>query len=169
MISNKRIGAYVGIDPTAESLHVGHLLPLMPLFWLYFHGMPTTTLIGGATARVGDPTDRLESRKTMSNADVAQNITKIHYQLKKTWANVEAIGRKYGYDGEWAGRPHLRNNNTWLNSLPLYDFLKRLGRDIRIGPMLAKETYVCCFLCWSAVCGASMGLTLTLAIVSSGR
>ncbi|PKS12759.1 hypothetical protein jhhlp_000970 [Lomentospora prolificans] len=140
LILKRRIGTYVGIDPTAESLHIGHLLPLMPLFWLYFHGLPTTTLIGGATARVGDPTGRLQSREVMSNADVAKNITKIHFQLKKIWANVESIGRKYGYNGEWAGRPHLKNNNMWLNSLPLYEFLKRLGRHIRIGPMLTRET-----------------------------
>lgn len=140
LILKKRIGAYVGIDPTAESLHIGHLLPLMPLFWLYFNGLPTTTLIGGATARVGDPTGRLQSRETLSNADVAKNITKIHYQLKKIWANVQSIGRKYGHEGEWAGRPYLKNNNMWLNSLPLYDFLKRLGRHTRIGPMLSRET-----------------------------
>jgi tyrosyl-tRNA synthetase len=112
----------------------------MPLFWLYFNGMPTTTLIGGATARVGDPSGRLQSREIMSNADVAKNITKIHYQLKRIWANVESIGRKYGHNGEWAGRPHLRNNNMWLNALPLYEFLKRLGNHIRIGPMLGRET-----------------------------
>ncbi|SPO02191.1 related to tyrosine--trna ligase precursor, mitochondrial [Cephalotrichum gorgonifer] len=140
LILKKRIGTYVGIDPTAESLHVGHLLPLMPLFWLYYHGLPTSTLIGGATARVGDPTGRLKSRDVMSNSDIAKNITKIHYQLKKLWANVESTGRKYGYDGDWAGRPYLRNNNMWLNQLPLYDFLKRLGRFIRIGPMLSRET-----------------------------
>lgn len=112
----------------------------MPLFWLYFHGLSTTSLIGGSTARIGDPTGRLESRKPLANSDIAANITKIHYQLKKIWANVEVIGKKFGYEGEWAGRPHLRNNSMWLNSLPIYDFLKRLGRDIRIGPMLAKET-----------------------------
>lgn len=140
IISNKRIGAYVGIDPTAESLHLGHLLPMMPLFWFYFHGMSTTTLIGGATARVGDPTDRLETRKELSNADIAMNITKMHYQIKKVWHNVEQMGRKFGYDGEWAGRPHLRNNNMWMSGLPLYDFLKRVGNQTRLGPMLAKDT-----------------------------
>jgi tyrosyl-tRNA synthetase len=142
LILEKRIGAYAGIDPTAESLHVGHLLPLMPLFWMYFHGMSTTTLIGGATARMGDPTGRLKSREVMSNADICNNMLKVHYHIKKRWHNVENIGRKYGHEGEWAGRPHLRNNNMWLNKLPLYDFLKLLGRETRIGPMLSRETYV---------------------------
>lgn len=143
----------------------------MPLFWLYFNGLSTTTLIGGATARVGDPTDRLQSREVMSNSDIARNITKIHYQLKQVWANVEDIGRKYGYNGEWAGRPHLRNNNMWHNSLPLYDFLKRLGRNIRIGPMLSRETYVRCFTSYPGLreCMALLGYSANAGTGSSAR
>ncbi len=139
-MKRKRIGAYVGIDPTAKSLHVGHLLPLMPLFWMYLHGYTAVSLIGGATARVGDPTDRLQSRDVMSNADVAMNITKVHYQLKKLWVNVEDLGRKYGFEKQWSWQRHLFNNNMWWNSLPMQHVLKRLGRHIRIGPMLSRDT-----------------------------
>ncbi len=81
----KRIGAYVGIDPTAPSLHVGHLLPLMPLFWMYLHGFRAVSLIGGATAKIGDPTDRLTDREHIPSTTVAMNMTKMHYQLKKLW------------------------------------------------------------------------------------
>jgi tyrosyl-tRNA synthetase len=147
----KRIGAYAGIDPTASSLHVGHLLPLMPLFWMFFHGFPTYSLIGGATARVGDPTDRLQTRSVMSNSEIGVNITKIHYQLKKIWYNVEQLGRKYGHTFDWAGPHNIANNNTWLNSLPIYDVMKRLGRHVRIGPMLSRETYVDCLQCGRAI------------------
>ena len=136
----KRIGAYVGIDPTAKSLHVGHLLPLMPLFWMYLNGYVAITLIGGSTARIGDPTGRLKSREIMSNSDHAIYITKIHYQLKKLWINVEALGRKYGYEKEWSWQRHLLNNNMWWNSLPLYVVMKRLGRYLRIGPMLSRDS-----------------------------
>jgi tyrosyl-tRNA synthetase len=138
----KRIGAYCGIDPTAKSLHVGHLLPLMPIFWMYIHGYPAVTLIGGATARIGDPTDRLQSREIPKNADVAINITKIHYQVKKLWGNVETQAQKYGYKKEWAWTRHLVNNNMWWQSVSLYEVLKRLGRHLRIGPMLSRDTYV---------------------------
>ncbi|KAL5615466.1 hypothetical protein BROUX41_005511 [Berkeleyomyces rouxiae] len=136
----KRIGTYAGFDPTAPSLHVGHLMSMMPLFWLYFYGYPTVSLIGGATARIGDPTGRLKSRPIMTNADVARNITKIHYQIERIWGNVEELGRKYNFPGHWAGRHFLWNNNMWLNKLPFYDILKRVGRHIRIGPMLARDT-----------------------------
>ncbi|KAL1889113.1 tyrosyl-tRNA synthetase [Ceratocystis pirilliformis] len=136
----KRVGAYAGFDPTAPSLHIGHLMSMMPLFWFYFHGYPTVSLIGGATARIGDPIGRLKSRPLISNSDVARNITKVHYQIERIWGNVEELGRKYNYPGHWAGRHFLWNNNMWLNKLPFYDLLKRSGRHIRIGTMLAKES-----------------------------
>ncbi|KAM3476377.1 hypothetical protein MY5147_003228 [Beauveria neobassiana] len=136
----KRIGAYVGIDPTADSMHVGHMLALMPLFWLWFHGHPAVTLIGGATARIGDPTGRLTSRQQLSNADISKNITKLHYQLTKLWHNVIQMRIKYGYSDDWAAKRHLLNNNMWLGGLTTYDFIKRLARHTRIGPMLSRDT-----------------------------
>lgn len=138
----KRIGAYVGIDPTADSMHVGHIIPLMPLFWMWFHGYPAVTLIGGATARIGDPTGRLQSRENMSNSEVSKNITKIHYQLTRLWHNVVHLRDKYGYADDWAARHHLLNNSMWLQGLTIYDFMKRLARDTRLGPMLSRDTYV---------------------------
>ncbi|QPC75225.1 hypothetical protein HYE68_005977 [Fusarium pseudograminearum] len=136
----KRIGSYVGIDPTADSMHVGHLLPMMPMFWMWFHGYPAVTLIGGSTARIGDPTDRLESRQILSNADISKNITKIHVQLTRIWSNVHVLKEKYGYPNDWAATHRLLNNNMWLGNLTLYDFAKRIARHTRIGPMLAKDT-----------------------------
>ncbi|KAJ4137440.1 tyrosyl-tRNA synthetase [Fusarium equiseti] len=136
----RRIGSYVGVDPTADSMHVGHLLPMMPMFWLWFHGHPAVTLIGGSTARIGDPTDRLESRAILSNADISKNITKIHVQLTKIWQNVQVLREKYGYEKDWAATHRLLNNNMWLGNLTLYDFAKRIARHTRIGPMLARDT-----------------------------
>lgn len=136
----KRIGAYVGVDPTAPSLHVGHLLPFMPLFWMHLNGYVTVSLVGGATGRIGDPTGRLKDREAMANSEIATNITKIHYQMKKLWVNVEALGRKYGVKPDWAAKRHLVNNNMWWQSLPMYDVMKRLGRHMRVGPMLSRDT-----------------------------
>ncbi len=136
----KRIGAYVGIDPTAPSLHVGHLLPLMPLFWMYMHGYRAITLVGGATAKIGDPTDRLVSRDDMGNSAVAMNMVKIHYQLKKIWVNVESQARRYGYVKDWSWRRAVLQNGHWWNKLPMLELLQRLGKGIRIGPMLSRET-----------------------------
>ncbi|KAH6681089.1 tyrosyl-tRNA synthetase [Plectosphaerella plurivora] len=136
----KRIGAYVGVDPTAPSLHLGHLLPMMPIFWMYLYGYRAVTLVGGATARIGDPTGRLQSRDDMSNSEIANNITRIHYQMKKLWSNVEHEKHKYGFKKEWEMSRHLVNNNTWWQSLPMYEVLKRLGRYLRLGPMLSRDT-----------------------------
>lgn len=136
----KRIGAYVGIDPTADSLHVGHMLPLMPLFWMWFHGYPACTLIGGATARIGDPTGRLQSREIMSNSDISKNITKMHYQLTRLWRNIVELKQKYNYPNDWSARHHLLNNSMWIQGLTIYDFMKRIARDTRIGPMLGRDT-----------------------------
>ncbi|KAG5940756.1 hypothetical protein E4U53_007545 [Claviceps sorghi] len=136
----KRIGAYVGVDPTADSLHIGHLLPFMPLFWLWFHGHPAVTLLGGATARIGDPTDRLQSRQPLSNSDISKNVTKIHFQLTKLWHNVVQLRDKYGYEKDWAAKRSLLNNNMWLQGLSIYDFTKRLAKQTRIGPMLSRDT-----------------------------
>ncbi|KAF3057310.1 Tyrosine-tRNA ligase, mitochondrial [Daldinia childiae] len=137
----KRIGAYVGIDPTAPSLHVGHLLPLMPLFWMYIHGYRAVSLVGGATVKVGDPTGRLQSRDPISKSDITMNITKIHYQLKRIWANVEAQGDRFGYKKQpriWSRA--LVNNSMWYNNVPFIEVVARLFKGIRIGPMLSRET-----------------------------
>ncbi|CAK7226782.1 tyrosyl-tRNA synthetase [Sporothrix curviconia] len=140
LMTEKRIGAYVGIDPTAASLHVGHLLPLMPLFWMYMNGFRAVTLIGGATAKIGDPTDRLQSREEVKNATVAMNMVKIHYQLKKLWANVEEQARRYGYEKSWAWRRGVLQNGHWWNKLPMLEVLQRLGAGLRIGPMLSRDS-----------------------------
>ncbi|KAL9941747.1 tyrosyl-tRNA synthetase [Verticillium nonalfalfae] len=140
LMRTKRIGAYVGVDPTAPSLHLGHLLPMMPVFWMYLHGFRAVTLVGGATARIGDPTGRTTSRAIMSNSEISTNITRIHYQMKKLWDNIELEKHKYGYKKTWSMSRHLVNNNTWWQSLSMYDVMKRLGRYLRMGPMLSRDT-----------------------------
>ncbi|KAI2628087.1 hypothetical protein GGS26DRAFT_582934 [Hypomontagnella submonticulosa] len=141
LMRQKRIGAYVGIDPTAPSLHVGHLLPLMPLFWMYMNGFKAVSLIGGATARIGDPTDRLQSRTPISKGDMTLNITKIHYQLKRIWHNIDSLAPRYGYKKEpriWSRA--LYNNSQWYSSLRFIDVVSRLFKGMRLGPMLSRET-----------------------------
>lgn len=136
----RRIGAYVGIDPTAPSLHVGHLLPLMPLFWMYLEGYKAFTLIGGSTAKIGDPTGRLTSRDKLSSSDATMNMTKIHYQLKKLWENVDIQMRARGYEADWARMRGIVNNNHWWNKQPMLEVLRRVGQALRVGPMLSRDT-----------------------------
>ena len=140
LMRTKRIGAYVGVDPTASSLHVGHHLPLMPLFWMYMHGYGAHTLVGGSTVKIGDPTDRLKDRVPIGNADLAMNVTKIHFQMKKLWTNVEEQARRHGYKKEWAWKRAIVNNNVWWNKTPMLEVLRRVGKAMRIGPMLSRDT-----------------------------
>ncbi|KJZ71624.1 hypothetical protein HIM_09018 [Hirsutella minnesotensis 3608] len=140
MIRIKRIGAYVGVDPTADSIHLGHLLPFMALFWLWFHGHPSILLLGGATARVGDPIGRDKSREILANAVISRNVTKMHFQLSKLWHNALTMRQKYEYKDDWAAKHHLLNNSMWQQKLTVYDFTKVVARHTRLGPMLSRET-----------------------------
>ncbi len=139
-MTDRRVGAYVGIDPTAASLHVGHLLPLMSLFWMYVHGYHTVSLLGGATAKIGDPTDRLTTRTQEHGSVRTANMARMHYQLKKLWLNVEKYGAKYNYKWTWAWHRELINNNAWWNKLPMLEVLQVLGPGMRLGSMLSRDT-----------------------------
>lgn len=143
-MTERRLGAYVGIDPTASSLHVGHLLPFMSLFWMFVHGYHSVILLGGATAKIGDPTDRLKTREKEHSSVRTANMVNMHYQLKKLWLNVEQYGAKYGfYSGGKdliKGHRELINNNFWWNKLPMLEVLQRMGAGMRLGPMLARDT-----------------------------
>jgi tyrosyl-tRNA synthetase len=140
MMTDRRLGAYVGIDPTAPSLHVGHMIPFMSLFWMFVNGYHTVSLLGGATAKIGDPTGRLTTRDKEHSSVGTANMANMHIQLKKVWINVETYGKKYGYNWEWSWHRELINNNAWWNSLPMLDVLKILGPGMRLGSMLARDT-----------------------------
>ncbi|KAI0870446.1 tRNA synthetase class I [Hypoxylon argillaceum] len=136
----KRIGVYVGIDPTAASLHLGHLLPLMPLFWMYMHGYRAVSVVGGATAKVGDPTGRLKTRDEVSKSDRSMYVTKIHYQLKRIWQNVDKQAARFGHQKQWAWNRELVNNSSWYNTTSFVEVVSRLFTRMRLGTMLSRET-----------------------------
>ncbi|KAL3419830.1 Tyrosine-tRNA ligase, mitochondrial [Phlyctema vagabunda] len=140
LMTVKRVGAYVGIDPTAPSLHVGHLLPLMSLFWMFVRGHHSISLVGGATAKIGDPTDRLTTRAEQDAAVRTSNLVSMHYQLKRIWENVEVYGRKHGLKGTHKWTRELVNNATWMNKLTVMELLQVMGPGMRMGPMMARDT-----------------------------
>jgi tyrosyl-tRNA synthetase len=140
IMTDNRLGVYVGIDPTAPSLHIGHMLPLMSLFWMYVHGYQAVTLVGGATARIGDPTNRLITREKVHENRRATMIDNMRYQLRKIWVNVEAYGLRHGYRWESTWRRGLVNNEIWMKNLPIMEVLQLLGTGVRMGSMLAKDT-----------------------------
>ncbi|KAK5788723.1 hypothetical protein VI817_009681 [Penicillium citrinum] len=140
VFTEKRAGIYVGIDPTAPSMHVGHMLPFMVLAWGYVWGLPVTFLLGGATSRVGDPTGRLKGREQVHSSIRKANMASMHMQLKKLGTSIEHYGRRHGYQKQAIWRRALVNNNTWWNAMPFIEVLRDLGAFVRLGPMLGRDT-----------------------------
>ena len=140
LLTERRVGVYCGVDPTAPGLHIGHLVPLMALFWMHIHGYHTVSVVGGSTARIGDPTGRTKNRPQMTSTERKANMVTVHYQFKKLWQNLEPVAKKHGYKKSKYWRREIANNATWWNSVPFLDVLKYMGQGMRLGPMLTRET-----------------------------
>ncbi|RMY15287.1 hypothetical protein D0867_06879 [Hortaea werneckii] len=140
LLESRKLGFYAGVDPTAPSLHLGHLLPFMVLFWLYHHGHRVVSLVGGATARVGDPSGRLTSRAKAAESVHDINFKTMFAQLGGLWGNVEAYGQRHGYQDSSNGTRELLDNSSWLDTLNILDFLKLMGTGMRLGTMLGRDT-----------------------------
>lgn len=135
----KQIGVYAGVDTTAPSLHIGHLVAFMPLFWMYMHGFGAYSLIGTSTAKIGDPTGRSQDRPTLQRAELLQNTTSIHYQLSALWQRISQMAPELGYTRQWSWTRGIINNNAWWNKMPLLEVMKYLGSQVRIGQLLARD------------------------------
>ncbi|KAK5676468.1 tyrosyl-tRNA synthetase [Elasticomyces elasticus] len=140
LLQRKKVGFYAGIDPTAPSLHLGHLLPLMVLFWLYHHGHHVVSLVGGATAKVGDPSGRLTSRATTAEDVHDTNFRSMDAQLGRLWKNAKLYGQRHGHAEDALGKRELLNNAAWLDQLNILDFLKTMGNGMRLAAMLGRDT-----------------------------
>ncbi|KAJ4374000.1 tyrosyl-tRNA synthetase [Neocucurbitaria cava] len=140
LLTEKRIGVYVGVDPTAPSLHVGHLLPLMALYWMYLHGYYTVSLLGGGTVQIGDPSGRTTAR-SRQGADVqSMNVESIQSQLEKLWTNVKCLGVRHQYSQSTSRRRDILNNRKWLEKLSAVELMRDLGSGMRLGPMLSRDS-----------------------------
>jgi tyrosyl-tRNA synthetase len=123
--------AYVGFDPTADSLHVGNLIPVMGAAWLQRFGHTPIILIGGGTGMVGDPSGKRAERPMLPLEQIDRNAAAIRDQLARFLSFDEAAGQN-------AAR--MRNNADWLRDLTLMDFLRDAGRYLTLGWMLQKES-----------------------------
>ena len=119
---------YVGFDPTADSLHVGNLVPVMGLAWLQRMGGTPIVLVGGGTGLVGDPSGKRAERPMMAAEQVAANVKGIEAQLRKF----------VSFDGKNAAR--IRDNAEWLGQLELMEFLRETGKHFTVSYMLQKES-----------------------------
>ncbi|MFQ5641904.1 MAG: tyrosine--tRNA ligase [bacterium] len=126
--ATEKITAYVGFDPTAESLHIGNLLCIMALAHLQRQGHRPIAIIGDGTGMIGDPSGKTEMRKMLPREVIAKNAEKIKAQ----------IGRYFKIDGKAGLAVH---NADWLLELNYVDFLRNIGRHFSVNRMLSAEAY----------------------------
>ncbi|XP_024431652.2 tyrosine--tRNA ligase, mitochondrial [Desmodus rotundus] len=125
---------YCGFDPTAESLHVGHLLALLGLFHFQRAGHNVIALVGGATARLGDPSGRTKEREALDAERVRSNAHALRQGLETLAANHQQLfanGRKWGSFT-------VLDNSSWYREQHLVDFLAAVGGHFRMGTLLSR-------------------------------
>ncbi|ANL65953.1 tyrosyl-tRNA synthetase [Rhizobium phaseoli] len=129
LFAKESVTAYIGYDPTASSLHVGHLTQIMMLHWLQATGHRPISLMGGGTGMVGDPSFKEEARKLMTIETIEQNIASI----KSCFSNY--------LDYDKTGNAALMINNAeWLRSLNYLEFLRDVGRHFSVNRMLSFDS-----------------------------
>jgi len=124
-----RIVAYAGFDPTATSLHVGHLVPIMMLRLLQRKGHKPIVIMGGATARIGDPSFKNEMRKMLSDDQIKENI-----------ASIQNVFQQFLEFGPGGNKAVMLDNADWLNKLAYLDFLRDFGVYITVNRLLTFDT-----------------------------
>lgn len=120
---------YVGFDPTADSLHVGSLIPIMLLVHLQRHGHKPLALVGGATGMVGDPSGKSEERNLLDGETLEKNINGVRNQLAKF----------LDFNDE-ANSAELLNNFDWMKEFSFIDFIRDVGKNITVNYMMAKDS-----------------------------
>ncbi len=129
LLAAERLTAYIGFDPTAASLHVGSLLPIMGLARLQRFGHSPIAIAGGGTGMIGDPSGKTAERQLLSLEKIEENLAGIKAQLARF------------LDFEVPGNPaRIVNNADWLGTIPLVEFLRDVGKYFTVNAMMAKES-----------------------------
>ena len=129
LFGKKSVAFYIGIDPTADSLHVGHFVSLMVASHMQKCGHKPIILVGGGTATIGDPSGKTDMRKMMTREEINHNVSCIKKQVEKF----------VSFDGENAAI--IVNNADWLLDLKFIDFVREIGSLFSVNRMLAAECY----------------------------
>ena len=123
-------GAYVGIDPTADSLHIGHLVSIMILKHFQSCGHKPFALVGGATGMIGDPSMKSQERNLLDEKTLAHNVACIKKQLS----------RFLDFDSDAPNKAELVNNYDWMKDYTFIDFTRDIGKHITVNYMMAKDS-----------------------------
>ena len=127
-LEKEKISLYCGVDPTADSMHIGHLLPYLTLRRFQKHGHRPIVLVGGATGMIGDPSGKSEERKLQTTEIIQHNVECIQKQLSQI----------FDFEGDHGAI--MVNNYDWAGSMDIVTFLRDYGKHVGVNYMLAKDT-----------------------------
>ncbi|MFD0588831.1 tyrosine--tRNA ligase [Paenibacillus sp. GCM10027627] len=130
LTAEKQVSLYCGVDPTGDSMHIGHLIPFMMLRRFQLAGHRPVILIGGATGTIGDPSGRQSERSLQTMEQVQANVDALTAQLKKLFDTDDVDG---------ASKLRMVNNYDWTHKINVIDFLRDFGKNFSINTMLAKD------------------------------
>ncbi|MEG0993766.1 MAG: tyrosine--tRNA ligase, partial [Bacteroidales bacterium] len=129
-LNKEMTSAYVGIDPTADSLHIGHLVSVMMLRHFQRAGHKPIALIGGATGMIGDPSMKSQERNLLDEPTLRHNQNAIKAQLSKF----------LDFESDAANAAELVNNYDWMKEFSFLDFIRNVGKNITVNYMMAKDS-----------------------------
>lgn len=129
-MEKEMISAYVGIDPTADSLHIGHLVGVMMLKHLQIAGHKPLALVGGATGMIGDPSGKSEERNLLNEEELRHNEEGIKKQLS----------RFLDFESDIVNKAEMVNNYDWMKDFSFLDFIRDIGKHITVNYMMAKDS-----------------------------
>lgn len=130
LLAKEMVSAYVGIDPTADSLHIGHLVGVMMLRHLQRAGHRPIALVGGATGMIGDPSGKSVERNLLDEAALRHNQECIKAQLAKF----------LDFESDEPNRAELVNNYDWMKEFSFLDFIRDVGKHITVNYMMSKDS-----------------------------
>ena len=130
LFEKEQVTAYLGIDPTADSLHIGHLCGVMMLRHLQQAGHKPIALVGGATGMIGDPSGKSQERNLLDEETLAHNVSCIKKQLSHF----------LDFESDVPNRAELVNNYDWMKDFKFLDFARDIGKHITVNYMMAKES-----------------------------
>ena len=130
LLAREQVTAYVGFDPTADSLHIGHLCSIMILRHFQRAGHKPLALVGGATGMIGDPSGKSQERNLLDEETLRHNVACIKKQLE----------RFLDFDSDAPNHAELVNNYDWMKDFKFLDFAREVGKHITVNYMMAKDS-----------------------------
>ena len=141
-LQNSKQTLYLGIDPSAGSLHAGHLFPLLCLFHFHLRGHRVIPLIGGATGLVGDPSGRVTEREQADVGRVERNVSLLEQSVQAFFKSTTNYAKQRGLDQHCSPSEDIRvlSNLEWHKDMGLLQFLRTVGTHVRVNTMLSRES-----------------------------